>query len=126
MEKKILVVDDDEVLRNLFEQVFKDNGYSVWAAESAEQALEILEKEDIPVMFLDLQLPGITGEQLCCNIRTNNPIAIISAVTGYASRFELALCRDAGFDDYFTKPVDIKTLLAAAAGAFEKLERWGK
>ena len=126
MEKKILVVDDDDALRNLFAQVFKEDGYSVWSAESAEQALEILEEEDIPVMFLDLQLPGITGEQLCCKIRKNNPIAIISAVTGYASRFELALCRDAGFDDYFTKPVDLKTLLATAAGAFEKLERWGR
>jgi len=83
-----------------------------------------VEKEDIQVMFLDLTLSGMRGEELCWQIRKDNPIAIIYAVTGYASRFELAFCRDAGIDDYFTKRVELKIVLKAAADGFEKLDRW--
>jgi DNA-binding response OmpR family regulator len=45
-------------------------------------------------------------------------------VTGYTSLFEIAECREAGFDDYFTKPVEMKLLVKSADVAFEKLEKW--
>ncbi len=51
---------------------------------------------------------------------------IIYAITGYASLFELADCREAGFDDYFQKPVEMKTLLKADQDAFKKIDRWKK
>ena len=123
-EKKILVVDDDEQIRTLFEKFFSEAGYAVRLAETGEEALKILKKENIHVMFLDLNLPGMNGVELCRQIRKDNPIACIYAVTGYASVFEVANCRRAGFDDYFIKPVGLKLLLNAARDSFEKLERW--
>lgn len=124
MEMKILVVDDEEVMRDLLKTAFTEAGYTVHCAESAEEAKEVLKQQNIQVMFLDLQLPGLNGEELCWRIRKDDPIAIIYAITGYASRFELAFCRDAGFDDYFIKPVELKVLLNAAADGFERLNRW--
>ena len=59
-------------------------------------------------------------------IRKYYPMAIPIAVTGYASLFELADCRDAGFEDYFTKPASLSDLLDFSAHAFNKLERWRK
>ena len=56
----------------------------------------------------------------------SNPIACIYAVTGIATSSELASCREAGFDDYFTKPVEGEMLLKAAEDAFEKINRWKK
>lgn len=122
--KKILVVDDEIAILNLLKQTFSSVGYDVRTAESAEGALDILENENISVMFFDLNLPGMTGVELCKNVKKNVPISIIYAVTGYASLFELAECREAGFEDYFKKPVNVSTLREKAASAFEKIERW--
>ncbi len=126
MERIIFIVDDDPDIRNIFEGAFSRMGYVVRLSESAEEALEVLKHNNINVMFLDLNLPQMNGVELCKQIRKTNPMAIIYAVTGYASLFEVVDCRDAGFDDYFTKPVDLDILLKAAKDAFEKLDRWKK
>jgi|APSaa5957512622_1039677.scaffolds.fasta_scaffold32058_1 DNA-binding NtrC family response regulator len=123
-EKKILVVDDEKTIRDLFEQAFSKAGYVVRSVESAEKALEILKEESIMVMFLDLNLPGISGMEMCKKIRKDNPVGIIYAVTGYADIFGLLECRKAGFDDLFGKPVNLGILLKAVEDAFEKIERW--
>lgn len=126
MEKNIFVVDDEKFIRDMLEQAFSKHGYIVHSAESAEEALEILNDEKFQVMFLDLNLPKMNGVELCKQIRKDIPIGIIYAVTGYASLFELADCREAGFDDYFTKPVKLEMLFRAAQDAFEKIDRWKK
>jgi len=123
-EKKILVVDDEKAILNLLKQAFLRAGFVVVPAESAEEALTVLEQEELYVMFLDLNLPGMNGIELCRRIKKDKPMAIVFAVTGYASLFELADCREAGFEDYFKKPADIKTLVKVANDAFERLERW--
>jgi CheY-like chemotaxis protein len=123
-EKKILIVDDEAAILDLLREVFSTNGYRVATAESAEKALEILSNESIMVMFLDLKLPGMSGVDLCKQIRKDNRIAIIHALTGYVNIFGLLECRTAGFDDFFAKPADIGLLLQAAESAFKKIERW--
>jgi DNA-binding response OmpR family regulator len=75
-------------------------------------------------MFFDLNLPGMSGVELCREVRRRKSIAVIYAVTGYTSVFEFAACRKAGFDDYFKKPVEVDRLIQAAEDAFEKLHRW--
>jgi CheY-like chemotaxis protein len=124
VEKKILVVDDETVIRDLFDQTLSLAGYTVRLAESGERALEILKSEPVGVIFLDLKLFGMNGIELCRQIRSNNPIAIINAITGWAALFEIEECREAGFDDYFVKPVDMDLIFRAVEDSFEKLERW--
>ena len=125
-EKKVLMVDDEKMIIELYRQVFSEAGYLARTAESAEEALEILKHDQFFVIFLDLNLPGMNGVELCRKIRKEFPMAIIYAVTGYASLFELSECRDAGFEDYFTKPAKMNDLLNAAEYAFAKLSRWKK
>jgi CheY-like chemotaxis protein len=126
MKKRIIVVDDEKMIRNMLETAFTREGYEVFCAESAEEALEILETNVVQVMFLDLKLPGMDGMDLCKKIRDLYPMAITYAITGYASLYELSDCRKVGFEDYFTKPVDLKTLFKAAIDSFEKIQRWEK
>jgi len=121
-EKKILVVDDEEGIRSLFEEMFIELGYSVWIAESGEKALEILEKEDIHVMFLDIRMPGMKGTELCKRIREDKPNACIYALTGYSDEFKFEKYHEAGFDDVFDKPVSLQILIKTAKDAFRKLE----
>ncbi len=123
-KRNLLVVDDEEFIRDLLEEVFSRAGYVVRSAESAEEALEVLKEDDIHVMFLDLTLPGMNGVELCRKLRRDRPRDIICALTGDTSIFKLANCREAGFDEYFQKPVGLKTLLKAASDAYEKIERW--
>jgi len=123
-KKKILIVDDEAMIRDMLNAVFTEGGYKVFTAENAETALMILGAENIMVMFLDLSLPGVNGIELCKKIRKENQIGILYAFTGYSNIFGLLECRAAGFDDFFEKPTDVKILLKAAQDAFEKLERW--
>ncbi len=125
-EKKILMVEDEQPIRDMYSQAFSNAGYLVKTAKSAEDAIKILENERYWVMFLDLNLPEMNGVDLCRQIRSDYPMSICYAVTGYASLFELHDCRQAGFEDYFTKPASLLDLLDAAARAFTKIERWKK
>ncbi len=124
VENRILVVDDEQQIRELYTQFFSGAGYQVQTAASAEEAIEIMHKTPYWVMFLDLKLPGMSGVELCRRIRQEYPMAIAYAVTGYASLFELSDCRAAGFEDYFTKPARLGDLLKAAEIAFARIARW--
>jgi DNA-binding response OmpR family regulator len=123
-EKKILVVDDEEAIRDMLHQVFTKAGYVVRLAENAETAIEILRHESIMVMFLDLKFPGMNGVDLCKKIRLDNQIGIIYALTGFVDLFGLVECRTAGFDDIFIKPASAELILEATKEAFNKIIRW--
>ncbi|MDR3569405.1 MAG: response regulator [Syntrophobacteraceae bacterium] len=123
--RRIMVVDDEVSICEMMKRAFTGSGFEVETAGSAEKAIELIKSYKYLVFFLDLNLPGMNGIELCRSIRKDNPLTITYAVTGYARIFEAFDCRDAGFEDYFTKPVAIKTLLQAAENAFQKLERWG-
>lgn len=125
-QKNILVVDDEKSILHLFETAFKKAGYHVFSTTSGDEALELLDKEDIQVMFLDLNMPEMDGIELCRAIKKKLPISIVYAMTGYATLFELTDCLDAGFNDYFKKPINMKVLMKAAEDGFDKIDRWKK
>lgn len=122
-DKKILVVDDEEAVRYLLDIALSDKGYSVFYAEGAEEALGILSDENIDVMFLDLNLPDMSGVELCRRIRKDRPNAIINAITGYSMMFDITECYRAGFDDYFEKPISLYLLMTSVLKAFKKRKK---
>jgi CheY-like chemotaxis protein len=125
-KKELLVVDDDTMILHMFKEAFSRAGYAVHTAGSAEEALDILKQHCFHVMFLDLKLPGMNGIELCRRIKKETPGAMTFAVTAYASIFELSDCFEAGFDDYFTKPVHLETLFQATQNAFKQIDQMGK
>jgi CheY-like chemotaxis protein len=122
--KGVLVVDRDARVLSTLKETLGKAGCTVVVARSAEEALEILEKKTIRVMFIGIELPRMSATRLCREIRKRDSIAVIYAMTGYVALFELSDCREAGFDDYFAKPIRRELILKAARQAFEKLERW--
>lgn len=124
--KRILVLDDEDMIRMLLKKLLEKKGFEIVEASSAEEALDILSNEFINIMFFDLMLPGMNGIDLCKLIKKKNPIAIIYAMTGYTSVFELASAREAGFDDYFHKPLKLDLVLKASEDAVDKITRWMK
>lgn len=122
--RKILFVDDEESILEIYRQLLDNTEYEVFTAANGKEALEIIEKNVIPLMFFDLNMPEMSGLELCETIRESNSISIINAITGYSSLFELVEIRNAGFDDYFKKPMELKKLLKVIEDCFEKIDRW--
>jgi DNA-binding response OmpR family regulator len=123
---RLLIVDDEEMMRDILSQTLASAGFEAIMASSAEEALEIMHKDPMWILFVDLKLPGKNGTEFCRIVRDEWPMAILFAITGYSSLFELTDCRDAGFEDYFTKPVDRKLIVEAAENAFKRIDRWTK
>ena len=122
--KQILVVDDEKAILLLFKTAFKKAGYEVFTAGNGKTALSLIETNDLHVMFLDLNIPDMDGIELCRKIKKITPISVVYAVTGYGTLFELSDCLDAGFSDYFKKPVNVNVLLKAAREGLGKVDRW--
>lgn len=107
----ILLIEDNEELRNLIKAFLERGGYAVAAVSSGEEALGWLGREKAKLMLLDIMLPGMDGFALCDKVRKENniPIIILSACTEKEDQmngFSL------GADDYVEKPVDMDILLA--------------
>jgi len=124
MGEKILVVDDEVSVRDMMSQALEEGGYGFLMADGAETALDLVDHEEVAVVFLDLKLFGMNGIELCKEIRKRTPLSILYAMTGWQGLFEVAECREAGFDDYFTKPLMIDTIFRAIDEALEKRARW--
>ena len=124
MDRKILIVDDEAVIREWLADAFTAHGYEPYVSENAEEAMQVFTRENIYVVVLDLKLFGMNGIELCKKIRRKRPLAIVYAMTGWGALFEVEECREAGFDDYFMKPMDTDMILRAVADAFAKIERW--
>jgi DNA-binding response OmpR family regulator len=121
-EKKILIVDDDDTIREVLETAFSKAGYCVRLATGAEEALEVLREEYIPVIFVDIGLEKMNGFELCGIIRKDLPSALIYALSGCAELFLPQDIHEAGFDDYFSKPISIETLYKVVEDSFKKIQ----
>ena len=122
MEKKILIVEDEEIIREILRNFFEAFGYQVNDAPGGRQALALLEQEPRQVIFTDINMPDMDGLELCRQVRGRWPRASIYAITGYEHLFTRQECAQAGFDEYFKKPVNLHELHNAALRGFERLE----
>ena len=119
-ERTVLVVDDERAVCELLSRVLGLCGYAVRTAGSAEQALERMRESPAQVLFLDNNLPGMSGAALCREVRRCWPWSISIAVTGDVSLFEFEKWKRNGFADLLPKPMSLKDLLTTAARAFEQ------
>jgi two-component system phosphate regulon response regulator PhoB len=110
----VLIVDDEEDIRELVELNLVQEGYGILSCETGEQALEIASSKLPDLIILDLMLPGIDGLEVCkqlkSNIKTENiPIVMLTAKGEEA---DIVTGLELGADDYITKPFRGKVLVA--------------
>lgn len=108
---KILIVEDDHELNNLFKKVLEKNGYDVFSAFDGKMALEMLEKEYIDLIISDIMMPVIDGYQLVSLLREagyNMPVLMITAKLEFDDMRQGFL---AGTDDYMIKPVNVNEMV---------------
>ena len=109
---KILVVDDDEAVRESLRRSLTFNGYSVVLAENGEQALNIINQQQLDGMILDVMMPQIDGLQVCRELRNRGDDMPILMLTARDAISERVAGLDAGADDYLPKPFALEELLA--------------
>jgi signal transduction histidine kinase/DNA-binding response OmpR family regulator len=110
--KKILVVDDHELNRDLLRYLLKEYKYSVETANNGVEAINILKQQSFDVILMDVQMPELNGiettKQIRSVLRMNIPII---AFTAFNQPSEKRACLDAGMDDYLAKPVNENELI---------------
>ena len=117
--QKILIVEDDENLRNELEIFLNNNGYKVITLKKFDNTIhDILEiKPDL--LLLDINLPGVDGEYICREIRKKSGLPII-IITSRDNELDELLCINYGADHYITKPFNIQILLAKIASLLRR------
>ncbi|UCD35171.1 MAG: sigma-54-dependent Fis family transcriptional regulator [Nitrospiraceae bacterium] len=105
MSKSILIVEDEETLRQSLKRIFTKDSFDVETAESAEKSLGLLEKNIYDVIISDIILPGADGIELLSRIRQEIPDQIFIVMTAYASLETAINALRAGAYDYIMKPV---------------------
>lgn len=105
MSKSILIVEDEETLRESIKRIFAKEGYAVDAAESAERGLALLETSVYDVIISDIILPGMDGIEMLTRVREQMPDQIFIVVTAYASLDTSVKALRAGAYDYIMKPI---------------------
>lgn len=110
-EISILVVDDDKEIADLVEIHLISDGYRIWKANNAREGLEILEKEDIKLIILDIMMPGTDGLTMCKTIRETRTLPIIM-LSAKSADLDKIIGLSTGADDYVIKPFNPLELTA--------------
>lgn len=112
--KVILTVDDEIHILELIEYNLNKNGFSVLKAESGEEALEILKREKVDLVLLDVMLGGMDGLEVLKKIRKNFELKRLAVIllTAKDGEFNRVLGFDLGADDYISKPFGVHEMIA--------------
>lgn len=119
-ESKILIVDDDELTRQVLSSYFENEGYHVLCSATAEAAEKILALETVDLILLDIRMPGKDGLTLTRELRINNEIGII-LVTGSQDEVDRLIGLECGADEYVTKPFNPREILARAKNLIRRV-----
>ncbi|NEN99339.1 MAG: response regulator transcription factor, partial [Moorea sp. SIO3I7] len=115
--KQVLVVEDEELIREMIVLALEEEGYEVFSAADGATALSMLQDTDqtgysVDLLILDLMLPQVNGLDLCRLLRyRGNPIPIL-ILSAKASETDRVLGLEVGADDYLTKPFSMRELIA--------------
>ena len=112
-KRPILLVEDNELNRDMLIRRLNRSGFEIIAAENGQQALDLMRSELPSVVLMDMTLPVMDGWTACREARRDEKIRHIpiSALTAHALEADRLNALDAGCDDYATKPVDFPGLL---------------
>jgi DNA-binding NtrC family response regulator len=121
----ILIVDDEDSVRDSLLNWFIEDGYEVEAAENAKKALQLLEQRDFNIILVDIKMPGMDGLELQRRIKALNSETIVIIMTAFASVETAVQALKDGAYDYVTKPFDPDDLshLIRNAGAQIRLSK---
>jgi DNA-binding response OmpR family regulator len=125
MARKILIIEDEEDIRDLLEHYLKREGYDVHIAKDGETGLRKASQQRYDLVLLDLMLPQVDGLEICRNLRSRpqtSDLPIIM-ITAKAEESDRIVGLEMGADDYITKPFSPREVVARVKALFRRLEK---
>ncbi|MBK6422530.1 MAG: response regulator [Gemmatimonadetes bacterium] len=116
----VLVVDDEEPIRNALKKFLNQQGYDVVTAGSGDEALRVLQRQKVSVVLLDVRMPGKSGIDLVPQVLELEPSLAVLMLTAVNDATTAALCMQRGAMDYLTKPIDLSDLARAILRAIRR------
>ena len=107
----ILVCDDEKDIVSALEIYLRSDGYEVFTAYNGREALEIMDREEIQLVLMDIMMPEMDGIETMCKIREKSNVPVI-LLTAKSEDTDKVLGLTVGADDYLTKPFSVEELLA--------------
>ncbi len=117
--KRILVVDDEEMILDLLEETFRKRGYGVETAVNGREALKNIKEEKYDLLVTDLRLPDISGMEILSRVKGKHPELGIIMITAYGSIKNAVKAMKKGAFDYITKPFDLDEMELVVDKFFE-------
>lgn len=125
MENRILVVDDEKAIRDFLYQALTQLGsFYVELAESGEEALKKIEKENFDLVLTDMKMPKMDGLQLIAEIAKFNPETLMVLLTGHGTIDSALEAMKRGASDYLTKPINLDELMIRLRKVLEERQRF--
>jgi two-component system response regulator HydG len=119
-EAHVLVIDDEEAMRDSCQQTLSRDGNKVEVAEDGASGLATLEKESFDVVILDLKMPGLSGMEVLKKIKDKDPEIVVIVITGYATVDSAVEAMKSGAYDFVPKPFTPDSLRVIVRRALEK------
>lgn len=110
MSKKVLLADDEELVRNYVTRALSSRGFSVQTAVDGAAAVSAIEKEDFDVVICDLKMPDLRGEEVIKKVKTLRPKSRIIVITGSVSNISNPIVPGAEVDGFLIKPFGISEI----------------
>ena len=112
MKTKVLIVEDDPHILLGLKEVLNSDGFEVAVCNRGDQALEAVRKQRPALILLDVMLPGLSGYDICKQLRAKKVATPILMLTAKGQEMDKVVGLDLGADDYVTKPFGVRELLA--------------
>ncbi len=108
---QVLIADDDRDFRNALEMVLASEGYSICAVQDGAEAIEVLDKNPIPVVILDIMMPKVSGLDVLRHVKQHFPGTEAIILSGYLGESLRGECERLGAAHILTKPYDVSELV---------------
>ena len=120
--EKILIADDEQLMRQLVVDFLQPEGYELIEAADGKEALELYQKEHPDLVLLDVMMPGYDGWTVCREIRRESAVPIMM-LTAKGEEIDQLFAYDLGVDEYITKPFSPKILVAKIKTLLRRVQK---
>jgi CheY-like chemotaxis protein len=125
MKVQLLIVDDEEEIREMLSRHFRFLGYEVEVAENGAMALEIMQNRKTDIIISDIRMPVMDGPELCKAVRKDYPMTRMIMMTGYVTLDNALSCLRRGADGLIFKPIeDLTELEDAVKRSLTIIQNW--
>ena len=122
MSGNLLIIEDEQRLRNNLKLLLASEGYTVATAADGQEGMELLKQESFDIVITDIMMGDVNGFQIMEYITAHTPATLVIVITGYASTESAVEALRQGAYDYITKPFEIEMIQISIARALEKVQ----